>query len=161
MADRYRVRRVAVAPEPLVDRAGLDYADAFELRLDAPDDHSAEQWMRAALEQSHPAVRRLIRLVHGRIARFSLSTDPDSLLGWRTLSSTPDALHVMTSGPMLRAEIVARRTSATTATVTTFLFYERRSTGVLWLVIGPLHRRVAPYLLRRAAARLTAVDPAA
>lgn len=150
----YTVSRIPVAPEPWV-QTGYDYADCFELRLAQPDGHTAEQWVRAALEQAAPSVRALVRFVHGRVAKFSLSTDPRNVLGWETVSMTPDAFHIETRGPALRADIVARRTCGTTATVTTFLFYERRSTRLLWLVIGPLHRRVAPYLLRRAAAHLT------
>ena len=151
----YLVRRVPVAAEPLVDGRRCSYADAFEVRLDQPDGHTAEQWMRAALEQAAPAVRRVIRFVHGRVAGFGLSPEPDSLLGWHTLTSTRDVLHLATQGPGLRAEIVARRRSLTTATVSTFLFYEGRRAALLWRVIGPLHRRIAPYLLRRAAAHLT------
>ena len=152
----YSVRRIDVAPEPWV-RDGYDYADSFELRLEEPDAHSAEEWMRAAVDRAAPPVRELIRFVHARIARFALSTEPYSVLGWETVSSTPDAFHVETRGPLLRAEIVARRTSDRTATVTTFLFYERKATAALWLLVGPLHRRIAPYLLGRAAADLTRV----
>jgi hypothetical protein len=159
MADlkRYRVSRIPVVPEPLVDGA-YDYADSFELRLRQPDAHTAEEWVRAALQNAAPAVRRLVRFVHGRVAKFPLSTAPDSVLGWEPVASTRDVFHIATAGPVLRAEIVARRTSPTTATITTFLFYRRRSTRLLWLVIGPLHRRVAPYLLTRAASRLTRSD---
>ena len=157
----YTVARVAVAPEPEIGGAAYDYADCFELRLQHADGHSAEAWMRAALEQAAPAVRRLIRLVHGRVAKFALSAEPDSILGWRTVSSTHDAFHIATAGPVLRAEIVARRSSPTTATVSTFLFYKRPRTRLLWMVIGPLHRRIAPYLLARAASHLTRVgEPA-
>lgn len=156
--DAYVVERVPVRPELEVED-GHDYADCFEVRLAHPDDHTAEEWMRAALTSAAPWVVGLIRFVHGRIARFSLSTDPTSILGWETVSSVTDACRIQTRGPALRAEIVARRTSATTATVTTFLFYRRRSTRLLWLVIGPLHRRIAPYLLARAAAHLTTQAP--
>ena len=150
----YRVRRVAVAPEPLVD-GGFDYADSFEVRLARPDTHPAEQWARACVAQAAPAVRGLIRFVHGRVAGFALDDDPDAVLGWQTVSSSPDAHHLRAAGPVLRAEIVARRTSDRTATMTTFLFYRRRRTRLLWLLVGPLHRAIAPYLLRRAAAHLT------
>ena len=163
MADRkpYSVRRIPVPPELELRDSTYDYADTFELRLSQPDTHSAEEWVRAALEQSAPAVRGVIRFVHGRVAGFALSDEPDSILGWRTVSSTRDVLHIATSGPALRADIVARRASDTTATVSTFLFYKRPRTRLLWLVIGPLHRRVAPYLLLRAAAHLTRADQAA
>ena len=150
----YRVRRIAVAPEPLVPGA-WSYADSFELRLADPDDHTAEQWVRAALGQAGPGVRRVIRFAHGRVARFGLSTEPGSILGWQTVSSTADALHLRTEGPLLRAEIVARRTTPTTATLTTFLFYRRRRAWLVWLLMGPVHRRIAPHLLERAASQLT------
>ena len=71
------------------------------------------------------------------------------------MSSTRDAFHMQTRGPALRAEIVLRRGSDTTATVTTFLFHGRRSARLLWLVVGPLHRRIAPNLLARAADHVT------
>lgn len=159
MADKkgYQVRRVPVASEPLVEGT-YDYADSFELRLEQSDTHTAEQWVRTALEQAAPGVRGLVRFVHGRVAKFGLDSSPHSVLGWRTVASTRDVFHLAAAGPVLRAEIVARRTSPVTATLTTFLFYERRRTRLLWLVVGPLHRRVAPYLLTRAASRLTSAD---
>lgn len=155
----HTTRRIPVPPEPLLAGERPDYADTFELTLEQPDGHSAEQWMRAALEQTAPGIRRLIRFVHARVIRFSSSTEPGSLLGWRTLLSSRDVLHIVTGGPVLRAQIVARRGSETTATISTFLFYERRSAPAIWLLVGPLHRRIAPYLLRRAAAHLTTRTP--
>ena len=158
MADAYRVGRVAVAAEPLVP-PDHDYADAFELRLDQPDTHTAEEWVRAGLDGSGSAVRATIRFVHARVARFALRED--GILGWEVVASTPDVLHLRTEGPLLRAEIVARRTSPTTATASTFLHYKHRVTPLLWRGIGPVHRRVAPLLLRRAAARFAADEVAA
>ena len=150
----YGVARVPVAPEPLVD-GGYDYADSFELRLDQPDAHSAEDWVRAGLEESPAWVRAVIAFVHGRIARFERGpADREHILGWRMITSAPDVLHLQTRGPLLRAHIVARRLTPTTSRLTTLLFYERRVAGVLWVLIGPLHRAIAPYLLARAARRL-------
>ena len=158
MPETYSVSRVPVLPEAWVE-PGHDYADCFELRLAQPDDHTAEEWLRTALAQSAPWVVGIIRFVHGRVARFELSTQPQSILGWETVTSVPDACHIEARGPALRAEIVARRTSDRTATVTTFLRYRGRSTRLLWMAIGPLHRRIAPYLLARAAAHLTTRTP--
>src|SRR4051812_42435572 len=91
------VRRLPVAAEPLLERTDFDYADAFELRLDRPDEHSAEQWVRAGLER--PALRRLILLVHRRVLRFELGPrDADHILGWRIVTSTPDVLQLETAG---------------------------------------------------------------
>jgi hypothetical protein len=150
-----RVRRIAVPDEPLLHSSVHDYADAFELRLDCPDEHTAEKWVRTGLEQ--PLLRRLILLIHRRVLRFDLGpADADHILGWRIVVSEPEVLQLATSGPLLRAVIVARRTTPTSSTATTFVSFERPSARQLWRVIGPLHRRVAPYVLQRAARTLAA-----
>ena len=159
VADTCTVGRIPPAAEPAAT-GEPDYSDAYEVRLAQPDGHTAEEWVRAALDHS-PRVQQLIRFVHARVLRFEVSTEPGSLLGWRTLSSTPESFHITTGGPLLRAEIVARRRSATAATLTTSLFYRSRHAALLWAVVGPLHRRVAPYLLRRAAAHLIKAGAAA
>ena len=153
----YRVSRREVAAEPLLGGAAYDYADAFEVRLDAPDTHPAELGVRTALEQSPAAVRGLIQFVHQHVVRFQLGPqhDADHILGWRIVSTEPTVIHIEATGPLLRAAIVAHRTSPTTADVTTFLFYQRAITGLMWVAVGPLHRRIVPYLLTRAAATLT------
>jgi hypothetical protein len=51
------------------------------------------------------------------------------------------------------AAIIGRRPDATTTTLTTCLAYERPMPARVWRAVGPLHRRIAPYLLDRAAAR--------
>jgi hypothetical protein len=149
MADGYRTRRVAVPPEPLV--GAHDYADAFALLLDRPDAHTAEEWVRQGLEGSPAPVRWLIRFVHAHVIRFELDDGPDAVLGWRIVRSEPEVIHLQAQGPMARADIVARRTSPTSAGFSTFLSHRHSSAPALWRVIGPLHRAIAPYLLRRAA----------
>lgn len=161
MGNGYRVVRVPVAAEPLLDGATHDYADCFEVRLHRADTHTAEQWARACVTSSPGAVLALIRLVHGRIARFDLAADDaDHLMGWRVTHSSQDAFQLQAGGPLLRAHIVARRTSPTTNRLTTSLLYERPAAARLWRVIGPLHRVIAPLLLRRAAAALAASEQA-
>jgi hypothetical protein len=154
--ERFLVRRIPVPPEPLLDDKNHDYADTFEVELVAPDSHSAEHWVRAALSNA-PLVRRLVRIVHSRLAKFRLNESLDALdvLGWEVRRSEPDILHLEASGPALDAAIVARRTSPTSVMLTTFLFYKLSSTARLWLVLGPVHRRVALHLLRRAAVAMT------
>lgn len=154
----FHVNRRPVAPEPLLEGVAYDYADAFEVQLGDPDSHPAEVWIRTALEQSPTAIRELIVFVHQHVLRFQLGPrqDADHILGWRIVSADPAALHIEASGPLLRAAIVARRTSPTSAAATSFLFFKRPVTGVMWLAVGPIHRRIVPYLLTRAAAALTA-----
>jgi hypothetical protein len=156
----FRVSRLEVDTEPLMNGATPDYADSFEVRLSRPDSHSAEEWSRTALEQSPEALRRLIRLVHEHVARFELapSSDPDRILGWRVAHTEAEVLMLEAAGSLLRAAIVARRRSPTSATLTTFLFFQRSVTHPMWWAIGPLHRWAVPYLLKRAATEFTRAD---
>jgi hypothetical protein len=148
-----RVSRRPVPHEPLVDQTP-DYADSFELVLAHPDEHTAEEWIRAGLEQ--PVLSRLIVLIHRRVLRFDLGpADAHHILGWCIVRSEPDVLQLSTGGPIMRAEIVARRSSPESAVVTTFVFYERPSSRHVWRIVGPIHRRVAPHLIKRAAGTLT------
>jgi hypothetical protein len=53
----------------------------------------------------------------------------------------------------MRGIIVAQRVDPTSARLTTFGCYTRPLPGrLIWAVAGPLHRRIAPYLMERAAA---------
>jgi hypothetical protein len=147
------VRRVPVAPEPLLDATDFQYADSFELRFGSPDQHSAEQWVRTGLEQ--PMLRRLILLVHRRVLRFELGPrDDEHILGWRIVTSQHDVVQLEADGPLARAVIVARRTTPMSAVATTFVFYKRPITPSVWRLVGPVHRHVSPYLLKRAAGTL-------
>jgi hypothetical protein len=154
----HRTRRIAVPTEPRVGEH--DYADAFELVLDGPDPHTAEEWVRQGLEGSPAPVRGLIRFVHARLIRFELRDGPGTVLGWQVVLSEPDLFHLHAEGPLLRADLVARRTSPSTVVLGTFVSYRHARAPMLWRAIGPLHRAIAPYLLRRAATSLTAVEGA-
>lgn len=153
----YRVRRIEAADCSLRD-SGHDYADSFAVELEAPDSHSPEQWARTALEQASPVVHGIIRFAQVRVLRLHLRprTDSGAVLGWPVMASTSDTLHLRAAGPLLNGDIVCRRTSAQLVVVTTSLVFERRLAGFLWILVGPVHRRIAGYLLRSAAASLTA-----
>ncbi|MDT7572585.1 MAG: hypothetical protein QOE05_2759 [Actinomycetota bacterium] len=150
----YAVRRRAVPDESSL--RGYDYADCFEAALQQPDAHSALTWARTALEGARPPVRWLIKAVHRHVLRFELGpADENHVLGWRVAEVDRDAVRLETGGPLGRAVLIARRTSPTTAIASTYLFFHRRRARVLWAVVGPLHRTLAPYLLRQAAKTLT------
>lgn len=153
---RPRARRVAVAAdEPLLRDAGYDYADAFEVRVRDGDPRTAEQFARLALEAAPAAVRWTIWLAHRYLLRFRLAprSSPDHVLGWTVVTSEPDIVHLAAVSPLLRGDIVGRRDAPTRAVVTTYVsFTRRRAARVLMGVAGPVHRRIAPYLMERAAA---------
>jgi hypothetical protein len=153
-------RRVPVSLESeqaspaLRDLNGYDYADAFELDHSASDVRSAEDWVRAGLEDAPAIVRWIIRFVHTRVLHFELGPvgDPECILGWSVVHNDPDALRLETDGALLRGAIVAQRPSPTSVALQTFLFFRQPDRARrVWTVVGPLHRLLAPLLLRWAA----------
>jgi hypothetical protein len=130
-----------------------DYADAFEVRIDRPDHRSAEQWARCALERAPTVVRRVVVVAHRGVLRFRLGPlrSSDHVLGWQIRDSHPDTIELAAEGPLMSGLIVGRRTSPTTTQIETFVFFHRRSAATIWTLVGPLHRRIAPLLLKRAA----------
>jgi hypothetical protein len=147
-----RSRRIDVAPDLLSGEKSYDYADAFEIDLSRTDHRSPEQVFRHALRDAS-WLRGLVPIVHRAVLRFRLGTQrsPDRILGWRVAFSGDEVIRLEAEGPLMRGVIVGRRT-ATTAVLTTFLFYERAALArAIWTAVGPVHRRVAPYLLKRAA----------
>ena len=159
-----RARRVAVAPaEPLIGGAHYDYADAFD--VDVPDDgRPAEQLCRAGLERAPLPLRWVIVAAHRHVLRLRLGplSSPEHILGWRIRTTEPDVVHLEAAGPLLRGVLVARRVESGRAVLTTFVTFGRpRAARMIWAIVGPLHRRVAPYLLERAAAITSAASAAA
>ena len=143
--------RSEVAAEPLVG-VGYDYADAFEIELAELEARSPEQLFRAALDNAS-WVQRWVPIVHRHLLRFRLGPHPSSehILGWRIVNSGGDVIQLQADGPLIRGVIVGRRMGRS-AVFTTFVFYVRRLPArVIWAVTGPLHRRIAPYLLERGA----------
>ena len=161
-----RARRVSVAAaEPLIGRARYDYADAFEIRVPEPDPRSAELFVRSAIEQAPGLVTWAIWIVQRSVLRLRLAprSSPEHLLGWTIVTAGPDVIHLEAESPVGRGVIVVRRVEPTRAVVTSYLFFERPALGAtLWRIVGPLHRRVAPYLMERAAvtnpARVSSVE---
>src|SRR5215207_1456883 len=134
--------------------AGADYADAFEIRLPAPDGRTAEQWIRDALERLPAPLRLVVVLVHRHVLRFRLAPlgAAGTVLGWRMAIDEPDIVVLETSSSLLDATLVGRRAEPTRTSITTALRYQRPVLArVVWTVVGPLHRRIAPLLLERAA----------
>ncbi len=147
-------RCAVVTREPLIGGARYDYTDAFEIQLDQADGRSPAQLFGAAFERAR-WVRWMVPIVHRHLLRFRLrtSSQPDRILGWRIVSSGADLIHLEADGPLMRGVIMVRRAGPSRVVLTTFVYYRRRALArIVWAVVGPLHRRVAPYLLERGAA---------
>jgi hypothetical protein len=162
MRNAGRARRVAVA-ETVIGDARFDYADAFEVDL-RDDWRSAEQVFRAGLELAPLPMRWVIVMAHRHLLRLRLGplSSPGYILGWRILAAEPEVVHLEAAGPLLRGVLVARRFEPGRAVLTTFVIYGRpRAARAIWAIAGPIHRRVAPYLMERAAAITSAASAAA
>jgi hypothetical protein len=148
---------VRTRPVPVEEElpTGADYADAFEVVVPRPDGRTPEQWVRAGLEQAPAAVRRLILVVHRQVLRLEVGplAGPDWILGWRIVSSTPDVVRLEAAGSLAGAVLVGRRVGPTRMRLTTALAYRRPGLArSVWACVGPLHRLLAPLLLKRACA---------
>jgi hypothetical protein len=138
-----------------VDGGRYHYADAFQIRLETPDDRSAEEFARSALDNAPPLVRVGMVTAQRYLLGFRLGpmSDPDHIQGWKIVRREPTVVQLEVVGPLGRAVVVGQRPDPTTAVMTTYNFYRRPKMGrVLWAVAGPLHRRIAAYLMERAAA---------
>ncbi len=157
-----RARRVPVAAEEPLGDDRYDYADAFEIRPREADARSAEQFVRSALKDASRLVRWTIWIAHRYLIRFRLAPrlSKDHILGWEILRSESDVVVLQAVSPFLQGVIVGRKVDPNRAVITTYVFYTRPTVcRVLLKIIGPVHRRIAPYLLERAAASANGVEP--
>jgi len=94
-------------------------------------------------------------VAHRFVLGFDLAprSAPGNIMGWRIVTSVPDLTRLQATSPLLRGDLVARRDDSGRVTLSTYLFFNRPGPArLVWTVVGPLHRRIAPYLLERAAA---------
>ncbi len=156
LGQRFTVQRIDPVPDRSLVGQDLDYADSFALDLTVADDNTPEHWARTALGQAPTLIRVVIRVAQAHVLRLHLrpAADPKAVLGWCVARSTYDTLHLRATGPLVHADIVVHRPSLLRVTTTTSLVYKQKSGRWLWMLVGPLHRRIAPYLVGRAATSL-------
>lgn len=133
-----------------------DYTDIFEVRLVPGDARTAEQTFRDGLGDRPSTRGDLVLWIHRHVLRLRLgpARSPDHLIGWPIVRSDPDELVLATCGPLMRGELTLRREDGRRAVLTTRVHYRRRiAARMVWALIGPLHRIVAPQLLARSARR--------
>jgi hypothetical protein len=151
---RPRAKRIR-PPAPQHD-ARPDYADAFEVLIGEDDSRTAERALRDALGAEPSAGGRLVLWIHRHVLRFRLGpfSSADHVIGWKVAHSDPDQFALTTDGSLMRGELVMRRQPDGRAVLTTQLFYRQRATArMVWAVIGPVHRVIAPRLMEDIARR--------
>ncbi|CAM3255731.1 DUF2867 domain-containing protein [Mycobacterium colombiense] len=157
---RHTLKRVAAAvfdARAQTGESAADYVDVFEVPISAGDARTAEQTFRDGLGDSPGAGGRLVSWIHRHVLRLRLGPARSSghLIGWPIVRSDPDELVLAVGGPLMRGELTLRRQDGRRAVLTTRLHYRRRiAAPAAWALIGPLHRVVAPRLMRRSARRV-------
>jgi Protein of unknown function (DUF2867) len=156
-AESARARRVEPTERtPAVDAlADPDYAAAWEVASTDADARSAEQWARATFEDAPGALRSFI--VAGWIAGLGLRLgprpSPDHVLGWPIASAAPDLIVLSVESALLGTAHIVLRVESSRVLLSSFVRYEKPAARPLWSAVQPLHHRIVPYLLGRAASR--------
>lgn len=162
---RWTLQRIAAALSAgrgWADETEADYSDAFEVTIADGDVRSAEQAFRDALGDEPGALGAFVPAVHSHLLRLRLGpySSPGHVIGWAIVRSDHDELVLEAGGPLMRGQLTLRREDGRHAVLTTRLHYRHKiAARMLWVVVGPLHRALAPRLMKRSARR--AVSPAA
>jgi hypothetical protein len=154
LAGLSRAHRVEVTEEVRAGNtlAEPDYSGAFEVLITRTDARSPEQWARATFEGAPRAVRWCV-VLGWRMAlglRLGPPASPDHVLGWKIVTTAPDAIVLEAQSALVTARKVLRIEDSRVI-LTTLVRYERRGAGAVWSAITPIHHRTEPYLLGRAA----------
>jgi hypothetical protein len=159
VAVRWVLKRVAatvLAGRAPTGETEADYADVFEVPIVHGDLRSAEQAFRDALGDKPGALGSLVLWIHRHVLRLRLGpySSPEHVIGWPIVRSDHDEIVLATGGPLMRCQLTLRRGDGRRATLTTRLHYRHKAAArMVWTVIGPLHRAVAPRLMERSARR--------
>jgi hypothetical protein len=134
--------------------AGSDYSDTFEVPLTPGDDRSAKELFLAGVESIPAWVGIVVFIAHRYVLRLQLSPigTPDHLMGWKVVDADHDSITLGAAGPLIDGVLVARRTRSAAALETSVTYRRPVVARLVWVAVGPVHRRIGPYLLRRATA---------
>jgi hypothetical protein len=152
-----KARRIGPPATQLEARA--DYVDAFEIPIGEGDSRTAEQAFRDGLGAEPGTSGRLVLWIHRHVLRFRLGPliSADHVIGWKIVHSDPDQFVLRTDGSLMRGQLTLCRQADRHAVLTTQLFFRHHATArMVWAVIGPVHRAIAPRLIERSARRAAA-----
>ena len=138
-------------PEPVRVLGGFtrpDYVDCFTITTSTAADGSAEEWGRAALEntpigRSAPALWRSLGL------RLGPTPARDHVQGWKIAGRGADWLRLETSSWFMTAHAVVRVDDRHVA-FALFLRYDHPVAPAIWRPVSILHRRALPVMLHQA-----------
>jgi len=134
--------------------ARIDYEDAFAVTADV--EHTADQWVRAVIDDAPVRVRR--RLWLGWVAlglRLGPPWSSDRVLGWQVKHAEPSYVLLGADSWLgLRGQLLFR-TQPDGLLFATLLQLTNPAARALWAAITPHHQRVVRSLLTHAATRAT------
>jgi hypothetical protein len=129
----------------------VDYVDACTASAAHAAERSAEEWARIVLEQTALGRRApLLWTVLG--LRLGPRPSPDHIQGWRITGQGDNWVRAESGSWYASAQAVCRVDGAHVS-VALFLRYDRPVAAAIWRVVGPLHRRGLPAMLRQAMPR--------
>ncbi|MGV9776925.1 hypothetical protein [Streptosporangium sp. NPDC003464] len=127
----------------------IDYVDHFTLATDA--EATPERWARAMFGDVPSAAERLIwRGLLG--LRLSRGRSPDTVAGWLIAGRGEDWIRLEAASWFLTGNLLVQAADGRVS-LGTFLRYDRRLGHSVWPPLSAVHRRLAPGLLRDAAAK--------
>jgi Protein of unknown function (DUF2867) len=133
----------------------VDYEDAFV--VDADDQRTAEQWVRAVFNDAPLAVRA--RLVSGWTGLGLNLAGPSSarrVLGWKVQHSSPNVMLLAADSMLgLQAELLFR-TEPRGLLFATLIQQNNPAARALWVRITPTHQKIVRSLLEGACLRVGA-----
>lgn len=134
-----------------------DYADEFTLRLPESGSWTAETWARTMLGDAPDLAERLIwRSFLG----FTLISSPGRhhVAGWPIVEASVNRVQLANSSGRMTGGFVIT-TAEMSVTLRTEASYESHSGRVIWSALSPIHRMLAPGLLRSAYRHLSSTRP--
>jgi len=132
-----------------------DYAAAWEVTIADGDARSAEQWARATFEDAPRALRAFI-VTGWRVGlglRLGPRPSPDHVLGWKIVTAAANPIVLSVQSALLGSAHLVLRVEGSRAVLASFVRYEKLGARPIWSATQPIHHRIVPYLLRRAASR--------
>jgi hypothetical protein len=144
---RRMLRRVAATA------TDADYTDVFEAPTGQGDSRTAERALRDAVGDDPGSGGTVVLWIHRHVLRFCLGpySSPDHIIGWPITRSDHDEIVLTVGGPLMRGELTLRRQDGRAALTTRLHYRHKIAARAVWAVVGPLHRAVAPRLVKRTA----------
>jgi Protein of unknown function (DUF2867) len=146
-----RIASRALAGRAQIGEDAADYVDVFEVPIRSADSRTAEQALRDAVGQNPDALGAAVLWIHRHVLGFRLGpvSSPEHVIGWSIVRSDNDEIVLAANGPLMHGELDLRRQDGRRAVLTTRVHYRHKfAARAVWLVVGPLHRAIAPRLLR-------------